>query len=182
MNERNPNNGQNLLELCCYVIFEKRDERYLLKLIDCIHDIKKYLVMQNDEGSLPIFRILHLFQSQLYESKKNQLYEEKAQKILNALIKCKYDFLERSSIMWIEFNDISTLEALILSSIDPKFFKQLARHLRETKHDEFYEIVDHLENCKGQIYNIMLYMGHRTFLQRDYANLLEDVANKIDTK
>lgn len=68
MAKRNPQ-GLNLLELCCSILFEKKDERFLFCLLDKVPDVVKYLHTKNDKGSLPLFRVIHVFQNKIYESK-----------------------------------------------------------------------------------------------------------------
>lgn len=60
MTMRNPE-GQNLLEQCCFTLFERKDERFLFCVLRKVPNIASYLHIKNEEGSLPLFRIIHLF-------------------------------------------------------------------------------------------------------------------------
>ena len=101
--------------------------------------------MQNDEGCFPLFRIMHIFQATLYESEKNKRLKDQARTILDLLIKSKYDFLHKSCTRMVEFHDVTTFEAMILSSLYPEFLKDISIYLRDSFPKEFYAYVDQIE-------------------------------------
>ena len=60
MNHTNED-GMNVLEAAIFLVFSRSDERFVMFLMENMYGIKKYLLNCNDEGWLPIFRVLHLF-------------------------------------------------------------------------------------------------------------------------
>lgn len=69
MVRRNPR-GKNLMDMAFLTLFECEDERYVLYLLKHIPDVVNYLYVTNDAGWFPLFRVLHLFQHQLYHSQR----------------------------------------------------------------------------------------------------------------
>lgn len=57
-----------LLEQCCFILFEKKDERFLLSVISNVPNVNKYLLTKTSDGSLPIMRNIDLFQNKIYDS------------------------------------------------------------------------------------------------------------------
>ena len=45
----------------------------------------------------------------------------------------------------VEFHDVTTFEAMILSSLYPEFLKDISIYLRESFPKEFYAYVDQIE-------------------------------------
>ena len=59
---RHKKNGKNLLEKCCFILFDTaKDERFLLYVLKEVPGVTKYLYITDQNGWFPIFRILHLF-------------------------------------------------------------------------------------------------------------------------
>lgn len=81
--------GLNLLEAAIFVLFSTADDRFLIYLIENMPNIKKYLHNCNDEGWLPLFRILHLFQRKLKDNEGQSVEDpkqiERTEKLLDAL-------------------------------------------------------------------------------------------------
>ena len=62
----------NILEESFFHLFEHGDEKFVLYLFNHLPNIGKYLYSLNDKGWFPLFRVLHLFQKQVYDSEPLQ--------------------------------------------------------------------------------------------------------------
>ena len=60
----------NILEESFFILFESGLEKYVLYLLNNIPNIKQYLYTMNADGWFPLFRVLHLFQRNIYSSEK----------------------------------------------------------------------------------------------------------------
>lgn len=105
--------GLNILERCCYILFENKDERFLLFVLEEVPNVQRYIYIRNSEGWLPIFRLLHLFNVQLYENEKTKRTKEIAQKVLTALLKLDYDFFVPSGVAMHDLESLSTFEMIL---------------------------------------------------------------------
>ena len=56
----------NLLELAFLRIFDNNQDQFVHYLIQNIPNPVKYLYQENSDGWFPVFRVLHLFQLQVY--------------------------------------------------------------------------------------------------------------------
>lgn len=83
----------------------------------------------NEKGWFPVFRVLHLFQSDLYESEKIKKKHEMAQELLKTLFKLDYDFTKPSEASHNDIEKISTFEMLLTVPVDQVFFKQILAHI-----------------------------------------------------
>ena len=127
--ERRNEEGKNVLEQAFWILFEIEDDRFILHLIENLPNVAKYLYIPNDEGWFPVFRILNLFQIELYSSDRITKARESAQKILNALFKVDYDFTKSSKYSFLELEDLSTFEVLLTISVDLPFFRQVCEYI-----------------------------------------------------
>ena len=58
--------GLNLIEQCCFALFERKEERFLLYVLAEVPDVCQYLYKTNDRGWFPLFRILDTFSATKY--------------------------------------------------------------------------------------------------------------------
>lgn len=56
-----------MIEQCCFVLFEKKEDKFLCYILQEIPDICQYLYKTNDKGWFPLFRILDIFGSITYQ-------------------------------------------------------------------------------------------------------------------
>jgi len=63
---RRNRDGLNLVEQCCFLLFERKEERFLLYILAEVPDICLYLYKTNDRGWFPLFRILDTFSATNY--------------------------------------------------------------------------------------------------------------------
>lgn len=96
---RRDKEGMTLLEGSFFILFDSGDERFALNLLGNIPNISQYLHSVNEQtGWFPVFRVLHLFQIELYETERTVRNEQIAEKLLAQLFACNYDFLKASKV------------------------------------------------------------------------------------
>ena len=59
-----------MLEEVFNILFEDGDERFVFEVLKKVKGVERYMYQVNERGWFPLFRVLHLFQKQLYESEK----------------------------------------------------------------------------------------------------------------
>lgn len=133
--------GLNLIEQCCFILFEDRDERFLIHVLSEVPRILKYLYITNSQGWLPLFRILHIFQDKFYESEENAKTIDIAKRILTLLGDINYDFLHPSKVDMNDIANINTYEMILYQIPEPSLFKHISLHLKRHDHNRFIEIV-----------------------------------------
>ena len=62
--------GQNIIELAFFQLFAEGREDFLFFILDHLPNVSKYLYCLDINGWLPVFRVLHLFQKQIYTSER----------------------------------------------------------------------------------------------------------------
>lgn len=123
--ERKNEEGFNILEESFFILFEHGDELFALYLLNNLPNISKYLYQKNNEGWFPLFRVLHLFQREIYESDRGTRNKGIAQKLLDALFKIDYDFMMPSSTAYYKTEYLCTFEMLLTVPVDVEFFRQI---------------------------------------------------------
>lgn len=116
-------NGLTLLDKCCSVLFESKDERFLICVLTKVPKIQDYLYSINKEGWLPLFRNLNLFGASHSNENTIQTSKVQAQSILDTLKLVNYDFLEPSGLEMNDVDKINTFELLLLLHSDPELMK-----------------------------------------------------------
>lgn len=99
--------GMNLLEKCFFILYERKDERFLMYVLKWVPNVDRYLYVVNKDGWLPIFRVLNLFKTQLYESDQGWRTRRMAQDLLDVLYDLNYDFLRPSGL---EYNGHANID------------------------------------------------------------------------
>lgn len=130
-----------ILEQAFFILFEEGDDRFVLYLLNQIPNITKYLETQNKDGKLPLFRVLHLFQDELYESERTKKNGQMAEKILAALLQINYNFLHPSSMTMGEISNLSTFELMLLIPIASKYLEIILNHIWQSQSEYIQQMM-----------------------------------------
>ena len=102
--------------------------------------------------------------------------------MIDALIKCNYDFLQPSEVELNDFKNINTFEALILAYTDTGIFKKVSKQIHATNEKEFFKLVDEIQFQKGRFLDLMFEISLRKDIQDSYIKTLQDIANGEDSE
>lgn len=110
-----------------------------------------------------------------------------AQKLLTALLSANYDMLKPSGVEMHGFDFVNSFEMLLMSSVDPEFFKQIANHIWVTQQSRFIELIDQIIQNKGRFVFIMIdarkdlrdqYLEHLQHILNDNMDLIQSILEK----
>ena len=68
--------GQNILFKAFFVLFEHQNADFVLYLLNNLPNVERYLYDTNEHGWFPLFRVLHLFRVDRFESEDKKLKKQ----------------------------------------------------------------------------------------------------------
>lgn len=155
--DRKNEDGLNILEQAFFILFEHKQPNFVLYLLNNLPNIKSYLYRTNKQGWFPLFRVLHLFQKDIYESNVTAKKKEICQELLTTLFKIDYDFLRESRATFNKIENISTFEMLMTVPVEMEFFRQVLTHIWSfpIQQDGLLDMAMQIMKQKGQFVDFM---------------------------